>query len=445
MGMIEKGSGQLYVPLANGKPHDLAAKIAAFHLDGSPVPGWPITLMSADQHSAIPSTGYPNWWLSTPAAVDATAKEPATIVIAARTGPGKTDKGVFVIHGDGSITKLNATLASPDPGTTCAIFSCGKDQPLAVVGGGTLIGIDNRPVQSWGTNKLAAGFSGTAADINGDGIPEIFEVTQRHGVSNAVLVAMSLDGKMLPGWPQKVGGKSFAAPSIGNVFGDDKPEVILPDHHGHILAWTFDGKPFGRTFAEAEARPAQGNDKLTPDQAEKEKCTSIFREGINTTGPVALADLDGDGKAEIISIDEGNHGIYAWHGDGTGAWSTDGLIARIGQAGTFGVCACGPDANGAYDFFAGVYWVHRAADGTTQVRNMVQRPATTQPSADVDTVCQDTVCDADGDGIADVLIGTADGRLVIFHTGIVYSSKWAQWPMLAQNNRRDAVWTASTK
>ena len=79
-------------------------------------------------------------------------------------------------------------------------------------------------------------------------------------------------------------------------------EVIVPDFRGHILAWTWDGKPFGACVPEANGQSADRS-ALTPEKAELEKCTSIFKDGIDCEGPVSLADLDGDGLAEIIVVD----------------------------------------------------------------------------------------------------------------------------------------------
>ena len=109
------------------------------------------------------------------------------------------------------------------------------------------------------------------------------------------LFAYDATGKPLPGWPQKIGRQAILALPLGNVFGDDKMEVILPDQHGHILAWTWDGQPFGNTFPEKQGQVSQGPaNALTPQQLEDEKCTSIFKDKIECTGQVALADLDGD-------------------------------------------------------------------------------------------------------------------------------------------------------
>jgi len=97
---------------------------------------------------------------------------------------------------------------------------------------------------------MTRGFSSSVGDVNGDGHLKIFTVSGRHNALNGSVFAYDLAGKPLPGWPQKIGRQAIPAPSLGNVYGDDKMEVILPDQHRHILAWTWDGQPFGNTFPE---------------------------------------------------------------------------------------------------------------------------------------------------------------------------------------------------
>jgi hypothetical protein len=54
--------------------------------------------------------------------------------------------------------------------------------------------------------------------------------------------------------------------------------------------------------------------------------------------------------------------------------------------------------------------------------------------------CQDTIADLYGDGLAEVLIGTSDGRVYIFHTGLKYTPQWAQWPMFGRDLHHTSCW-----
>lgn len=443
---------------------DLSARVAAFRADGTPLDGgWPVIVLSAADHAAMKPGEYPNWWLSSPTVVPASKDRALAIAVANQAGPNRKTRGVTVIRikpndragAVDSSQKLDSTLAWPDSGSTITAVDLDGDGAVDLFSGGTSCTIDGKPVAGWAGGRATNGFSSSAADVDGDGTPELFMVTQRHGPNNAVVVGLDHTGKPLKGWPQKVGRKSFAAPSIGNVFGDASPEVILPDHRGHILAWTRDGQRFGNTFVEAQGHSYDDErEPLPAAMLEQEKCTSIFKDNVNCAGPAALADLDGDGLAEIIVIDANTNTLRAWHGDGRGAFgSDDGVIAHVASNNVFGVCVAGPDESGGLDFFAGATWIHRDKSGDVRVRAMApvissdgksvlppsEGTADTPPDVP-ETMCQDTVCDIDGDGRADVLIGTSDGRVIVFQTGIAFSEKWAQWPMLGHDVRRSGWW-----
>src|SRR5438876_6496273 len=69
MGMIRGTGGD--GSLSDGREPDYAARVGAFHLDGTPVTGFPLTIMTAEHHKAAQPSEFPNWWLSTPAVLDA--------------------------------------------------------------------------------------------------------------------------------------------------------------------------------------------------------------------------------------------------------------------------------------------------------------------------------------------------------------------------------------
>jgi hypothetical protein len=121
-----------------------------------------------------------------------------------------------------------------------------------------------------------------------------------------------------------------------------------------------------------------------------------------------------------------------------------------------GVSVAGPDGAGGFDFFAGALWVHRDKDGTVRTRLMVPTvPGTPLSDATVgadgpapeavDTQCQDTITDLYGDGLAEILIGTSDGRVCVFHTGLKYTPQWAQWPMFGRDEHHTSCWTPAQR
>jgi len=448
MGMIDEKTGQ-EVPVVSGVKTDPAAYVGAFHLDGTPVAGWPVMTMSAKDHKA--SSPDLNWWMSTPAIQGALAGKPGFVVIARPNGANKSNRGVVVIQADGRMRKLGTGWANPDPGTTITLADLSGNGNLEILGGGTACTIGGTTIPGWRGGRAPNGFSASAGDVAGDGRMRMFVVTQRHGSSNAVVAGIDPAGKTFGSWPQKIGIKSFAPPSLGNVFGDGKMEVIVPDRRGHLLAWTWDGKPFGACVPQAQGQSADDSE-LSPQEAEREKCTSIFKDDVECEGPASLADLDGDGLAEIIVVDGRTSTLRAWHGDGTGFGNPDGIIAHLGSARVLGVSVAGPDGAGGFDFFAGAWWVHRDKDGTVRTRLMVPTvPGTALPDATVgadgpapeaiDTHCQDTISDLYGDGLAEILIGTSDGRVCVFHTGLKFTPQWAQWPMFGRDEHHTSCWT----
>src|SRR5207248_2087165 len=141
--------------------------------------------------------------------------------------------------------------------------------------------------------------------------------------------------------------------------GDTKMEIVAAAG-SHIFAWTADGQPL----------PADTTDG---------ELTGVFKSNITACfASPSLADLDGDGKAEIIVFDQTTQTIRAWHGDGRGVGNPDGTIAQLPPAPAtpnttasdlplsivaaahnscagVSVAALGPQ--GFADFFIGTYWI----------------------------------------------------------------------------------------
>jgi hypothetical protein len=155
---------------------------------------------------------------------------------------------------------------------------------------------------------------------------------------------------------------------MGDVTGDSKKEVVTACGR-HIYAWTWDGKDL-------------------PCDMEDEGHTGVFQKDlIACTATPALADLDGDGKAEVIVYDEKSGSVRAWRGDGRPVVGTDGVIARVP-----GRCH-------------GV-----------------------------------SVADLGGDGKGDVVFGLTDGRVVVYNTGLAYRAEWVQWGTAQGNVRHTSCW-----
>jgi len=194
MGMVNPGNGQ-EMPMATGVETDAAAYVGAFHLDGTPVAGWPVKLTTADLHKAVSGVTYPNWWMSTPAVQGAIAGKPGFVVVSKPYAAGKGNRGAVVIQADGSVRKLETGWANADPGTTLTLADFSGNGNLDILGGGTSCTIGGTRIPGWRGARAPNGFSAGVGDVAGDGRMRMFMVSQRHGASNAVIDAFDPTGK----------------------------------------------------------------------------------------------------------------------------------------------------------------------------------------------------------------------------------------------------------
>ncbi|MFA4889747.1 MAG: S8 family serine peptidase [Candidatus Omnitrophota bacterium] len=136
-----------------------------------------------------------------------------------------------------------------------------------------------------------------AIDINNDGKLEIFA-----GSQGGMLYAWKHDGTNLPNWPIAL-GNPVSTPTIGDLDGDEKAEVVAavsnPGHSKKVHIFNLDASPY------------------SPGKWPKE-----IPEGKHSFNPpLALADLNSDGKLDLLAADENK--LYAWNYNGdnvAGAW-----------------------------------------------------------------------------------------------------------------------------
>jgi len=130
------------------------------------------------------------------------------------------------------------------------------------------------------------------ADLDGDGRREIVVAT----VTGAAYLIGS-DGEIWPGWPVSLAGPCYAPPAAGDLDGDGRAEIVVGSTTGTLHVWRLDGTAqpgWPRSLAEMETPPAPS--------------AAIF-------GAAALADLDGDGRAEI-SVAAANGMVWTLTGRG---------------------------------------------------------------------------------------------------------------------------------
>jgi hypothetical protein len=170
------------------------------------------------------------------------------------------------------------------------------------------------PAEASSTNITS---SVAVADLDADGEPDVV-------VANGQSVWASNAQGALVGFPVASPGTAsvFINPVIGDVNGDGRPEIILP------------------TVTYSGGTPYLTINVLTNEGAPIRAWTTPDSE---TSGIVALADLDSDGIPEIIAS-AGTH-VYAWKGDGT---LLPGWPASLGAGNYGGPVAVGDVAGDGY-------------------------------------------------------------------------------------------------
>lgn len=208
--------------------------------------------------------------------------------------------------------------------------------------------IDGSVVEGWPvTLQLYADGAPAFGDIDGDGAGEIVVSTRQAGTGNTGrLHAFNLDGSAVTGFPVVMTGGATKTPVLADLNGDDILEIIIEERaypDGYLGVYqgngtSFPGFPVMLDYIPASA-VAVGD--ITGDNIPEivaESYYSIFAfdnsgnvlEGFpfspggdrvfSYSSPV-LADLDGDGKREIIagdhSLSSGNGAVQIIKYDGT--------------------------------------------------------------------------------------------------------------------------------
>ena len=423
---------QTTLPIAHSNPTD-SVLLFAFHADGTSVPGWPVELVNAFTRQNKEETGrYTECWSSSPSV----CKDAAGHTRIVMTTPYFL--GVRVIEGDG-------TMRAHHGGSQWAnlpLVDMDGDGVPDIISGAALMNIDGKPIDAWlmGKHPLSriSGFAPCIGDTNGDVHLQAFHLfvaDKDWNNEQAEIVGYDTSGDELPKWRNKVDLNQHIpyAPAMGDVSGDGKMEIV--GNYKNIHVWTADGKS-------------------APGTHDEGAISGILKKDISwgACSPT-LADLDGDGKAEIIVYDHEDHTLRAWHGDGKAMGANDGVIAtlpdsafvnsaRIGgfdQIPWGGVSVADLGGDGVMDLFVGIYWIKfdpRTAKST--VTAMAPEDATMNGS-------QPTICDLDGDGKADVVFGLTDGRVFVYRTEMGYRQEWMQWPTANGNFQHTGVWKTPSR
>ena len=157
-------------------------------------------------------------------------------------------------------------------------------------------------------------------DLDGDGAAEILA-----GSKDGKLYAFRFDGSQLPGWPRSVlPAAAVNTPAIGDIDGDGLPEVVAgtdrpsASSSNYLFAWRAGGS-------------------LMPGWPAQVSGISFSYFGF---GAPVLADLDGDGKADVVaSSDVSYYAPFALN-----AYRFDGAKLADFPRPTWGIGACSTNA-----------------------------------------------------------------------------------------------------
>jgi hypothetical protein len=266
------GNGQLEIVAATGwRPVDrrYPGYVLVFtYAGGSDVltlaPGWPVAAQDA-----IGGDRTPDGFISTPALGDIDDDGDMEIVI------GGMDRRLYAFHHDGSLV-----TGFPHHSAT---------KPVAYY----------RDTIS----------SPALADLDGDGALDIIIGTNNYKLPSCAnpyyFYVLKGDGSFMPGFPVEIDANIASSPAVGDINGDGSLDIVFgTGSYNESCGQPFDGKKIWAI--DRHGQPLPGWPQATDGKME--------------TSP-ALADLNGDGKLEVIAVchDQDNRScrrLYAWHGDG---------------------------------------------------------------------------------------------------------------------------------
>jgi hypothetical protein len=162
-------------------------------------------------------------------------------------------------------------------------------------------------------------------DLDGDNRNELVV-----GGSDGFVHAFRPEGSELPGWPVRtdqpplhtgerafdsggvttdLGGAVLASVAANDVDHDGVPEVFAADMEGQVYGWDAEGN---EVFHE-QSNPDYSGRPLAPFVNSRHGKFNRTQHGF--IGSPVLADLDGDGRLEIVAASMDRH-VYAWHASG---------------------------------------------------------------------------------------------------------------------------------
>jgi Bacterial Ig-like domain (group 3)/FG-GAP-like repeat/FG-GAP repeat len=320
---------------------------------------------------------------------------------------------VFLGNGDGTFQSAVTYGAGALEAESIVVADVNGDgKPDVLVGNseslGVLLGNGDgtfQPVVTYsfdlgGVNSIAV------ADVNGDGILDVMYLSVCYGSNcpksdGAVgwLVGNG-DGTFALHALYDTGGQVAFSLAVADVNGDGKPDVVVTNHCTYVG---------GNCTGEGSVGVLLGTGVTFQPV--------VTYSGVGLPTDVVIADVNGDGKPDLVVASSSGAGVMLGNGDGTFqpmvGYDTGGstccflVVADINGDGKPDIVV-GNNASGTIAVLLG------NGDGTFQ-------PAVTQAESDPRSLA---VADLNGDGRLDLVVGTSDGNNtplvgVMLHVGAV--------------------------